>query len=161
MLVSSARGDTIDLLVYFGDFQPSVDYAYPYVYAEQKHLRFFITKTLLANLEGSCTKLYMFTPRYNLFHHLGTNQIGRGHVDLLITVLSIKFLQKGYSLVHSACVAKDGLGVLLIALICSGFPCFIAVKARSSMTIMHSNACVRMFLRPLTLWFSKRWFQNI
>jgi hypothetical protein len=57
----------------------------------------------------------MFTPRYNLFHHLGTNQIGRGHVDLLTTVLSIKFLQKGYSLVHSACVAKDGLGVLLIA----------------------------------------------
>lgn len=42
-----------------------------------------------------------------------------------------------------------------IALILSGFPCFIAVNAMSSMAMVHSIVCVRMFLKPLTLWFSR------
>jgi len=44
---------------------------------------------------------------------------------------------------------------LLFHLFFPGFLSFIAFNARRSIFIMHNRAWMRIFLRPLTLWFSR------
>ncbi|RLG33676.1 hypothetical protein DRN97_04485 [Methanosarcinales archaeon] len=61
-------------------------------------------KLMIKNLTGN-TELF-FTKNYRIFN---------GVFELLGFIVWLKFIQKGYTLIHSACVSKNKKGVLLSA----------------------------------------------
>lgn len=99
-----------DLTIYLGDFtfdQTEVLHDFSY-YANRRQI-FFKTKFLLEDIRGM-TRLMYTSPRWTIF-----KRIRRPIARLVSSLILIKLLQKGCSLLHSACLSWKGRGFLLIA----------------------------------------------
>ncbi len=99
-----------DLTIHLGrfTFDPSeVTHDYSY-YANRRQI-FFNTKFLLEDIQGM-TRLMYSSPRWTIF-----KRIRKPIARLVTSLILIKLLQKGCSLLHSACLAWKGRGFLLIA----------------------------------------------
>jgi len=99
-----------DLTIHLGNFtfdpsEVSHDYSY---YANRRQI-FFKTKFLLEDIQGR-TRIMYTSPRWTIFKRI-RQPISRLSWSLIL----IKLLQKGCSLLHSACLAWKGRGFLLIA----------------------------------------------
>lgn len=99
-----------DLMIYLGDFSfnPS-KIKHDYIYYEHRRQLIFKTKFLLEDLQGKTRMMYT-SPRWKLF-----KKIRRPIAELISALIQIKLLQKGYSLIHAACLEKDGKAFLIVA----------------------------------------------
>jgi len=99
-----------DLTIYLGDFTfDQTDVLHDYSYYANRRQIVFKTKFLLEDIRGM-TRIMYTSPRWTIF-----KRIRKPIARLVSSLILIKLLQKGCSLLHSACLAWKGRGFLMIA----------------------------------------------
>ena len=146
----SGRGDgDADISVFAGDFTydgSGIYYEGPFRVGPLR------SKFLLDGLEGKA-RIWFLSPRYRFF-----GEVKPEIRSLIFEVLEIKLLQRGHTLIHAACLEKDGEGIMLVAppdtgktftsirLVRRGFN-FMA----DDMTILGPEARAYCFPTPMTI----------
>jgi len=150
IFISGRGGKDADISIFAGDFtyheSGGIYYEGPFKVGPLR------SKFLLDGLEGRA-RIWFLSPRYRFL-----GEVKPQIKSLIFEVLEIKLLQRGHTLIHAACLEKDGEGIMLVAppdtgktftsirLVRRGFN-FMA----DDMTILGPGARAYCFPTPMTL----------